>query len=235
MTQPLRLFVDAPLAERDEVALTEAQAHYVTSVMRRTVGDPVLVFNGRDGEWLAALSAASKRGAGIRPERQTRPQRDEPGPWLAFALLKRDATDLVIRMATELGAAAILPVITARTNAARVNEQRLLAIAIEAAEQCERLTIPTVLAPRPLAAVLDAWPSDRELFAAVERADAPPLRPARAPAGLLIGPEGGFTQGELDAFARSPIVTPSSLGPRILRAETACLAGLALLQAPGCG
>lgn len=235
MTQPLRLFVDAPLVEADEVALTEAQAHYVASVMRRTVGDPVLAFNGMDGEWLAALSTVGKRGAAIRPERQTRPQADEPGPWLAFALLKRDATDLVVRMATELGAAAILPVITARTNATRVNEQRLLAIAIEAAEQCERLTVPVVHPPRPLAAVLDAWPSDRELFAAVERADAPPIGPARGLSGLLVGPEGGFTQGELDALARSPIVTASSLGPRILRAETACLAGLALLQAPGCG
>lgn len=236
MTQPLRLFVDAPLASEAEVALTEPQAHYVTSVMRRTAGDPILVFNGQDGEWLASLSSVSRRGASVRLTHQTRPQRDESGgPWLAFALLKRDATDLVVRMATELGAAALLPVITARTNAARVNEQRLLAIAIEAAEQCERLTVPAILPPRPLAAVLDAWPADRELFAAIERADSPPLVRARGPAGLLIGPEGGFAPGELDAFARSPIVTPASLGPRILRAETACLAGLALLQAPGCG
>ncbi len=236
MTQPLRLFVDAPLAGEGEVALTEPQAHYVTSVMRRTAGDPILVFNGQDGEWLASLSSVSRRGASIRLTHQTRPQRDESaGPWLAFALLKRDATDLVVRMATELGAAALLPVITARTNAARVNEQRLLAIAIEAAEQCERLTVPAILPPRALAAVLDAWPADRELFAAIERADSPPLVRARGPAGLLIGPEGGFAPGELDAFARSPIVTPASLGPRILRAETACLAGLALLQAPGCG
>lgn len=238
MTQALRLFVDAPLMPRAEVALTEAQGHYVLTVMRRAVGDPVLVFNGREGEWLGHLSTVSRRGAALLLARQTRPQCDDAGatgPWLVFALLKRDATDLVVRMATELGVAAVLPAITARTNAARVNEARLTAIAIEAAEQSERLTVPTILAPRPLAAILADWPPERRLFAAIERADAPKLPPFRGLAGLLIGPEGGFASAELDALTRSPFVTPASLGSHILRAETACLAGLALLQAPWCG
>jgi 16S rRNA (uracil1498-N3)-methyltransferase len=138
-------------------------------------------------------------------------------------------------MATELGVAAILPVITARTNAARVNAVRLRAIAVEAAEQSERLTVPEIHSPTPLGEVLAAWPADRRLFVAAERRDAPSLRPCAGPAALLVGPEGGFAAAELDGLQGLPIVTMISFGPRILRAETACLAGLALLRTPGCG
>jgi 16S rRNA (uracil1498-N3)-methyltransferase len=235
MTQPLRLYVDAALAADTLLTLSDTQAHYVATVMRRQVGDPVLLFNGRDGEWSGHLSALSRRGAAVLVVVRRRAQAAEQGPWLVFGLLKRDATDLVVRMATELGVAAILPAITERTNAFRVNESRLTAIAVEAAEQCERLTVPALHSPRPLPAILADWPADRRLFVAIERAEAPALRPPGGLAGLLIGPEGGFSGGELDAFARSPIVGAVSLGPRVLRAETACLAGLALLQAPGCG
>jgi 16S rRNA (uracil1498-N3)-methyltransferase len=203
--------------------------------MRRRVGDAMHVFNGRDGEWLARVHAVGRRAATLRAETRLRPQDPEPGPWLLFALLKRDATDLVVQKATELGASAIMPVMTERTNAARVNEARLTAIAIEAAEQSERLTVPVVHAPRRLAAVLDDFPSDRRLFVAVERSDAPHLRGCSAPAALLVGPEGGFSPSELDGFGQYPFAVCVNLGPRILRAETACLAGLALLQAPGCG
>jgi 16S rRNA (uracil1498-N3)-methyltransferase len=142
---------------------------------------------------------------------------------------------LVVQKATELGAAALVPVITEHGVAQRLNEPRLAAIAIEAAEQCERLTLPRLHAATSLADLLATWPPDRRLFAAIERADAPHLRAAPPPAALLVGPEGGFAPAELDALRRHPLVTPVSLGPRILRAETACLAGLALLQAPLCG
>jgi 16S rRNA (uracil1498-N3)-methyltransferase len=166
-------------------------------------------------------------------ERQLRPQAAEPDLWLAFALLKRDATDLVVQKATELGAAAILPVLSARTNAARVNGERLAAIATEAAEQCERLSVPRIAPARPLAALLAEWPAERRLFAAVERSAAPHAGPAGpAPAALLTGPEGGFTPAELDALASHPFVQPVSLGHFVLRAETAAIAGLALLLAP---
>ena len=235
MTQPLRLFVDAPLSEGASARLSEAQAHYLGTVMRRRIGDPVLAFNGVDGEWAGEVSNLTRSVATLRLSHQTREQNPEPGPWLVFALLKRDATDLVVRMATELGVAAILPAFTAHTNAARVNEGRLTAIATEAAEQSERLTVPLVNPPRPLAAILEAWPAERRLYAALERSNAPPLRPEVGRSGLLVGPEGGFLSGELDALSRSTIVVPVTLGPRILRAETACLAGLVLLQAAGPG
>ncbi|MGE0759391.1 MAG: 16S rRNA (uracil(1498)-N(3))-methyltransferase, partial [Pirellulaceae bacterium] len=135
---------------------------------------------------------------------------------------------------------AILPVMTDRTNTARVNEGRLTAIAVEAAEQSERLTVPVIHAPQSLHRALETFPVTRRLFVAVERIDGPFLPSGRSPgwagaSGLLVGPEGGFTPAELDAFDRCPIVTRVSLGPRVLRAETACFAGLALLQAPGCG
>ncbi len=165
-------------------------------------------------------------------ERQTRPQALEPDLWLVFAPLKRDATDLVVEKATELGASAILPVFTERTNTARLNLDRLRAIATEAAEQCERLTLPRMADPQRLTDLLATWPTDRTLHAALERAEAPPPRGTDSPAALLIGPEGGFTTTEATMLRRLPFIRPVSLGPRILRAETAAIAGLALLLAP---
>ncbi len=235
MTRPPRLFVAADLTEGADIALSAEQAHYLDNVMRRRVGDTMHVFNGRDGAFLARVHSIGKRATILRVETGLRPQEPEPGPWLLFAPLKRDATDLVVQKATELGVSAILPVMTERTNAARVNEARLTAIAIEAAEQCERLTVPVIHPPRRLAAVLDDFPPDRRLFIAAERADAPHLRGYSQPCALLVGPEGGFAPSELDGFRQYPFAVCVNLGPRILRAETACLAGLALLQAPGCG
>ena len=147
-------------------------------------------------------------------------------------MLKRDATDLLVRMATELGVAALLPLLSERTNAARVNAARLTAIAVEAAEQSERLTVPESRAPRRLPELQATWPAERPLFAAIERRPGPAIPSLDGPAGLLIGPEGGFPATELDALARCTSVAPVSLGARILRAETAAIAGLVLLQAP---
>lgn len=229
-----RLFVDQPLHQGTTISGTEGQAHYLSSVIRRTVGDEVCVFNGRDGEWRARISVLRRDRVGLEVETKLRSQTSEDDLWLLFALLKRDTTDLVVEKATELGASVIQPVITGRTNAARVNEARLLAITIEAAEQCERLTLPEIRSPRPLADVLASWPGDRPLFAAIERAAAGPIEPVAGPRALLVGPEGGFTMPELDALRRYKFVTPVSLGPLVLRAETACLAGLALLRPRGC-
>lgn len=234
MTTP-RLFIDGPLAAGMEVRGRSGQAHYLAHVLRRGPGDPVQLFNSVDGEWLGRIEALRRDPAIFVAERQLRPQQPDSDLWLVFAPLKRDATDLVAQKATELGAAALLPVLTDRTNTSRVNLDRLHAITIEAAEQSERLTVPRIQPPQPLAQLLAAWPRGRRLFAAVERSAAPPVRSTAGAAALLVGPEGGFTPAELDDLPNHPFVTLVSLGPRILRAETACLAGLALLQAPGCG
>jgi 16S rRNA (uracil1498-N3)-methyltransferase len=235
MPGSIRLFVTAPLAAGVEVAATAGQAHYLGSVMRRAVGDAVVLFNGSDGEWAARLAFLRRGAASFVVDDRLRPQAAEPDLWLAFALLKRDATDLVVQKATELGVAALWPVVTARTNAQRVNLARFNAIAIEAAEQSERLTVPAIHEPRPLATLLHTWPTDRRLFVAVERATAPPIAPMNEPAGLLVGPEGGFAPAELDAIQAHRFVTAVSLGKLILRAETAAIAGLARLQAVGRG
>jgi 16S rRNA (uracil1498-N3)-methyltransferase len=230
-TAVLRLFLPTPLHAGADIAPTPAQAHYLGTVMRRGVGDPVEIFNGTDGAWEGRITALKRDRATIALLRQTRAQTPEPDLWLVFAALKRDATDLVVQKATELGVSALLPAFTDHGVAARVNTARLAAIATEAAEQSERLSVPRIAEPRRLSDILADWPEERLLVAAIERAQAAPIRPARGKAALLVGPEGGFSAAELDALRRCTFVQAASLGPRILRAETACIAGLALLQA----
>ncbi len=226
-----RIFIEAPLNEGAELVPSEAQAHYLANVLRLAAGAAIAVFNGQDGEWLARIGALRRGRAVLAVERALRPQRASQELVLAFAPLKRDATDLLVRQATELGVTSLRPVMTARTNAARVNEERLAAITREAAEQCERLDLPAIEPPTDLAGLLAAWPAARPLAAALERTrPGPPARDAHA---LLVGPEGGFAAAETDALRRASFVRPISLGSLILRAETAAVAGLALLQAPG--
>jgi 16S rRNA (uracil1498-N3)-methyltransferase len=231
----IRLHVEAALAGGAVIEATEGQAHYLGGVMRRAVGDPIHLFNGRDGEWTGRIAALSRGKATFAAETLVRAQTGDADLWLMFAVLKRDTTDLVVQKATELGVSTLLPVFTERTNGGRVNLDRLRAIAIEAAEQSERLTIPAVHPTGQLHDSLAGWPADRVLFVALERTGAQPLKPSAGSAGLLIGPEGGFGPRDHAVLERSRFVRPVSLGPRILRAETAAIVGLALLQAPGWG
>ncbi len=231
----IRLHVEASLAAGQSVEATAAQAHYLGAVMRRSAGDRVRLFNGRDGEWDAPITALSRGKAAFMVENLVRPQTEGADIRLMFAVLKRDTTDMVVQKATELGVSALLPVFTERTNAARINADRLHAIAVEAAEQSERLTVPMLYPACPLPQALAAWPADRPLFVAMERADAVPLAPSPGPAGLLIGPEGGLGPRDRALLERCGFARPVSLGPLILRAETAAIVGLALLQASGCG
>jgi 16S rRNA (uracil1498-N3)-methyltransferase len=228
-----RLFIAAPLAAGETVPGLPGQGHYLGQVMRRRPGDAVTLFNGRDGEWAARIEALRKDQAVFLPESRTRAQQATPGLRLVVAAVKRDAMDWIVEKATELGVARLQPVFTARTIADRVNTARLASIAREAAEQCERLDLPEIAAPQPLHAVLDGWDS-APLFIGAARETAPELGAAAAglapPLGWLVGPEGGFTGPELDDLRRRPFVRSASLGPRILRAETAAVAGLAILQ-----
>ena len=232
MPGSIRLFVPEALRPGLQVAASPGQARYLGTVMRRAVGDRVRLFNGTDGEWSARIVQLGRDRAVLAVQEQLREQApDGPDIWLAFALLKRDATDLVVQKATELGASAILPTLTERTNAARVNHDRLIAIATEASEQSERLSVPDVREPMTLDRLLARWPSGRTLFAAIERSEAPLLGRADGPAALLVGPEGGWTEHERRTLLSQDFVAPVSVGRLVLRAETACLAGLVLLQA----
>jgi 16S rRNA (uracil1498-N3)-methyltransferase len=232
----IRLFVPDPLAEGARVRLPPAQAHYLAAVMRRAAGDMVLVFNGRDGEWRARIDALGKGAATLALEQRTRPQEPAPDLWLLAPVLRRETLEWMVEKATELGASRILPVTSDRSAVARTNAQRLAAIATEAAEQCRRLDVPPIAEPAPLAAVLAAWEPGRTLLVADESGRAPPVAAALAGAGggawaVLVGPEGGFAERELDGFRDLPFCRMASLGPRILRAETAAVAALAVLQA----
>ncbi|KXV64318.1 16S rRNA (uracil(1498)-N(3))-methyltransferase [Acetobacter orleanensis] len=235
-----RLFIplDAtpgPAEAGTSCTLSPAQARYLGTVMRKKAGDPVRVFNASIGEWLASLGEIRKDRGSLTLTQQLRAPSVQPDLVLAFALLKRDATDMVLRMGTELGVTHFLPVITERTNTHRTNPERLEAIATEAAEQCERLDIPTIAEPCPLASLLGAWPEGARLFTAMERTEDRgvtlnvSLQQARAGDGLLIGPEGGFSDTECRALLARPAIAPISLGPLVLRADTAVAAGLALM------
>jgi 16S rRNA (uracil1498-N3)-methyltransferase len=239
-----RLHVEAPLHAGATLTLGRDVAHYLRDVLRRKVGAELAVFNGRDGEWNALLTHIGRNDASLELRAQFRTPVSEPDLWLLFALLKRARTDLIVEKATELGVAQIRPVVTARTQAARVNVERLQTIAREAAEQCERLSVPDVVEPQSLSDVLDRWPASRRLIVADEAGGGRPIAEALADLrrgaslgnsavtwALLIGPEGGFDGAELDRLRKLPFVTPVALGPRILRAETAALAALACIQA----
>ncbi len=229
----IRLHLDQALAAGGRVALAGNRAHYLRNVMRQVPGDAIALFNASAGEWRAVIEAIAKARVDCVLREQTRPPGGEPPLALAFAPVKRAATDLIVETATELGATRLRPVITRRTETRRLNLDRLRAIAIEASEQCGRLDPPAVDEPIDLPALLTAWPEGERLIHLDTPAGAPPLLSlAPAPdATLLIGPEGGFDDEERALMAATPGVETASLGPTTLRAETAAIAALAVWRA----
>lgn len=234
MVARIRLFIDHPLAGGQPVPLDAAQAHYLSGVMRLNASDEVEVFNGRDGAWSARIIAATKRGGTLDVLAQSAPQRDPPDLWLVFAPIKKARTDFIVEKAAEMGAARILPVQTDHTNAERIRQDRLQAHAVEAAEQCNGTFVPPVDDLVALSRLLDGWDSGRRILWADEAMAGPADTLAGLPRGpwaILIGPEGGFSEAERARLSSLPFVSRISLGPRILRADTAAVAALALWQA----
>jgi 16S rRNA (uracil1498-N3)-methyltransferase len=232
-----RIYVDAPLRAGEAVRCTSDQANYLRNVLRLEAGSPVRVFNGRDGEWLARLEILGKRDCGLEPLEKIRAQEDGPAIDYLFAPLKRARLDYMVQKAVELGVARLCPVLTERTVAERVNLARMKANAIEAAEQCGILRIPEILPPEPLPRAVDKWDRLKPLVFCDEGADIQDpiaaltkLHPVR-PLGLLIGPEGGFTEAERNLLLGQPFTLRLSLGPRVMRADTAAVAALALVNA----
>ena len=250
-----RLLIDQVLGVGVGLTLGEAEARHVGAVLRLSVGDVLRVFNASDGEWRARVSTKTRRGMGVQVEALLRPARAVPDLDLLFAPVKRHATDLIVEKATELGVRRVRPVITQRTIAETVRLDRLSGIAREAAEQTERFDAPTIVEPVSLARALDGWDEARALIYCDEGGDAPPILDALQPpsrgegprvvgkrdnpptllraggVAVLIGPEGGFTLEERKMLHSLSFVMPVSLGPRILRAETAAVAALSIVQA----
>ena len=243
----IRLFVPDPLSDGVAVAPAPEQARYLLGVMRLQVGAALLLFNGRDGEWRTVVEHAGKRDCMLRVQARTRPQAFPPDLELIVALVKRGPLETIAEKATELGARRVRLVTTRRTNADRARLDRLQAIATEAAEQTGRLDVPEVTEPMKLEALLAAWPAERRLMFCDEAGDDPAaewgggegrarpalavLRPEEGSWAVLIGPEGGFAPEERTMLRSLPFVTPVTLGPRILRADTAAIAALTLWQA----
>ena len=223
-----RLFVDQPLADGAMLALDGAQANYLANVMRLKPGDPVRLFDDRSGEWLAEVTGAAKRSVTLRLTARLREREAVPDLWLLFAPIKKGPIDWLVEKATELGVARLQPVVTHRTIVERTNLDRLRAHAIEAAEQCDRTALPELAEPVKLGALLKDWDAARALIFADETGGAPMAEIATSrPSAILVGPEGGFTPEERAAIRATPGATGISLGPRILRAETAAAAAIA--------
>lgn len=238
-----RVFVDADLAAGVSLDLVGGPFHYLRHVMKLGVGDGVALFNGRDGEWLATVGRVGKSVLGAVVGERLRPQRPEGDLWVAFAPITKARTDFIVEKATELGASRLLPVITRRTEVSRVNVERLAANAVEAAEQCGRLTVPQVMGLVALDRLAADWPADRALLILDETGGGRPIgdvllesRPAVPgdpvrPHGILVGPVGGFEADELDGLGILPFAVRVGMGSRILRVETAVVSALACWQA----
>jgi 16S rRNA (uracil1498-N3)-methyltransferase len=230
-----RLFCDVPLAGSAVLALGRGQTHYLKRVLRLKDGQEILVFNGRDGEWRATLEGGAREVA-LRISERTRPQTAASDLHYLFAPLKSARLDYMVQKAVEMGVSQLRPVLTQHGQIARVNLERMRANAIEAAEQCGILCLPEIATPVPLAVALAAWRPERHLVFCDEAADvADPVAaldglPRAAPLAVLIGPEGGFSAEERTALLKLPHVVRLALGPRILRADTAAVAALALVQ-----
>lgn len=231
-----RLYVTEPLAEDNPVHLRRDQAHYVNNVMRLGVGGQLRLFNGADGEWLSNITDVGKRNCTVTPNQQTRTQSGLPDIYYLFAPLKHARLDYMVQKATELGVAVLQPVLTDNTNVQRVKIERMTANAIEAAEQCNLLCIPEVRNPLSLSSVLSKWEPERKIIfcdeAASQKSAIAALKDVDVgPLAVLVGPEGGFSENERNMITALPFVITLSLGPRIMRADTAAVACLALVQA----
>ena len=226
---PTRLFVDQPLAEGQALTIDGGQAHYLTNVMRLKAGDAIALFDNRTGEWRAVIEQVAKRAVSLRVEALMREREAVPDLWLLAAPIKKGRIDWVAEKACELGVARFRPVVTQRTIVDRLNLERLRAHMIEAAEQCERTALPIRDEPAKLATILKDWPADRALIFADEEGGTPMAQAVEpGPAAILIGPEGGFTNEERASIRALPQAIGISLGPRILRADTAMAAAVSL-------
>ena len=229
-----RLFVDTPLSDGAHVVLPAPASHYLGSVMRLGEGDAVKLFDDRSGEWLGRIEGGTLKALGVRLVERMRVRETVPDLWLCVAPLKRGRIDWVAEKACELGVARLAPVLTARTVVDKLNLDRLRAHMVEAAEQCGRTALPEVAEPMTLAALLRDWPDGRALVFADEDGGAPlaeTLRACPAPCAILIGPEGGFTDAERAAVRALPQARAVTLGPRILRADTAAAVAVGVWQA----
>ncbi|MEX0970494.1 MAG: 16S rRNA (uracil(1498)-N(3))-methyltransferase [Paracoccaceae bacterium] len=233
----IRLYVNAPLGAGQAVGLDRAQAHYLMNVMRKGAGDAVALFNGADGEWHATLAEAGRKGAVAVCNHQQAPQALLPDIWLLFAPVKKARIEFIVEKAVELGVARLVAVLTRYTNAERLREERVAAHIIEAVEQCGTTALPAFEMPQKLETVLRGWDVARRLVFCDERGAAPMLaeildapNALPGPWAILIGPEGGFAPEEAEMLRNLPFCTAASLGPRILRADTAALAALAIWQ-----
>lgn len=233
MASKVRLYVDQPLGKGQTVSLTKEQAHYLFGVMRLAAGAVLSLFNGRDGEWDAEVAEAGKKGGSLLCTELTRPLQMPPDLSLIFAPIKKERTDFIVEKAVELGARRIVPVQTEFTNSGRVKQDRLQAHAVEAAEQCGGTFVPEVAEMERLGRLLDTWPTDRRLMFCDETmlgAATALAGQSKGPWAILIGPEGGFSEAERTRLRALPYALPVSLGPRILRADTAAVAALTLWQ-----
>ena len=228
-----RLFVATPLAKGEAVTIGGNQAHYLAKVMRMAEGDVAILCDDATGEWAARAVSVGKREVVLEPAELLRPREQVPDFWLCAALLKKDRFDLVLEKASELGVRRIQPVVARRCVADKLNLERARAIVTEAAEQCARTALPEVAEPVKLEALLRDWPAEHTLFFADELGGEPAATAfaQSGPAALLIGPEGGFDDAERTAVRALPQARPISLGPRILRGETAAIAATALWMA----